>query len=196
MIDRKARDELAEALRLLFTVRMTTSEFNERAKKEWFASPDAAVRVAACFGRGVYAREPLFPSWFRSRRAGSPRVYREAARWIWFLETDLEYRWPDRSDDPRLGCLWHLSVLYGLPVAIILLAFALGDWLHNNRFGFQISFTWALVVLVPSILLWLWLHLRLRREDALFRQAGDHNVWPFLKRQDYEQARRTRTRQR
>jgi len=90
MIDRNARNRLAEGIRHLAAGTITNVEFEERALS---SSTDPAVH--AVFVGGPWF---LYHDLMRYRLKGahrlSPAVRREAARWVLFLKSDLPYEWP------------------------------------------------------------------------------------------------------
>lgn len=138
MIDRDSRRTICELLRHLAAGQISNDQFEDRLPGR---SDDAAIfeiRHQAWF----------FYSDLREYRfVGNDRLSdehrREIARWILFLQSDLEYEWP------RLA--WYLY-----PVLLVGNLFTLG-WLGQ-------AFT--------------------RR----FKRSGDFDVWPFIRRSDYERA--------
>jgi hypothetical protein len=95
MIDRCARDEAPLALRRFASRRMTNVEF----EGAYPASSDRVIYVMD--GRAWCLYDD-----FKEHFLDAPReVRREIARWVMFLHTDLEYRWPrycfDQAPWPR-----------------------------------------------------------------------------------------------
>lgn len=90
MIDRIARDRLAEAVRHLAAGTMTNVEFEERALS---ASADPAVH-AVFLGGPWFLYHDLMSYRLKGAYRLSPAVRREAARWVLFLKSDLAYEWP------------------------------------------------------------------------------------------------------
>jgi hypothetical protein len=92
MIDRKARDILAENFRHLITGQITNDEFEDRLMK----SKDAGVKEV--FYNGAW---PLYDDLQEHKLTGMWAVVEEgkpiAARYILFLKTDLEYEWPRKT---------------------------------------------------------------------------------------------------
>jgi hypothetical protein len=90
MIDRPARNRLAEGIRHLAAGLVDNVEFEDRVLSR---SSDPAVR-------GVFLCGPwfLYHDVVRYRLRGAhrlnPAVRREAARWVLFLKTDLPFEWP------------------------------------------------------------------------------------------------------
>jgi len=90
MIDRNARDRLAEAIRHLAAGTITNVEFGERALS---SSADPAVH-AVFLGGPWFLYHDLASYRLKGAHRLSPAVRREAARWILFLKSDLPYEWP------------------------------------------------------------------------------------------------------
>ena len=92
MIDRKARDILAENFRHLIAGLITNDQFEDRLVR----SKDAGVNEV--FYSGAW---PLYDDLHEHRLTGKWSIPTEgkpiAARYILFLKTDLEYEWPRRT---------------------------------------------------------------------------------------------------
>lgn len=90
MIDRAARNRLAEGIRHLAAGIITNVEFENAVLA---SSPDPAVH--AVFLGGPWF---LYHDLMRYRLTGAhrlrPGVRRDAARWVLFLKSDLPYEWP------------------------------------------------------------------------------------------------------
>jgi hypothetical protein len=85
MIDREARDEAALLLRRFAAGRITNFEFDDAFPR---SAADAALRAI-----GDRAWQ-LYDDIREHRLTPSPELRREIARWIVFLHSDSEYRWP------------------------------------------------------------------------------------------------------
>lgn len=90
MIDRDARNRLAEGIRHLAGGIITNVEFEERALR---FSADPAVH-AVFLGGPWFLYHDLMRYRLKGKDRLSPAVRREAARWALFLKTDLPYEWP------------------------------------------------------------------------------------------------------
>ena len=90
MIDRDARNRLAESIRHLAAGTITNVEFEERVLS---SSSDPAVR-AVFVGGPWFLYHDLMRYRLRGKHPLSPAVRREAARWVLFLKSDLPYEWP------------------------------------------------------------------------------------------------------
>ena len=102
MIDYAARKELAELLRHFIAGRVTNLEFDGR-EEEWSNSEDAALWLV--FHKAWH----LYDDFSEHRMTGDWRINkegrREIARWILFLQTDLEYQWCYSTPQQAW---WHL----------------------------------------------------------------------------------------
>ena len=108
MIDRVARDRLAEDLRHLIAGQITNDQYEDRADP----TSDAAVHEVRLTAWKLY--DDLHEHKLTGRYAPSPENKHLAAICIVFLKTDLEYEWPGEAG--LAGCLiMPLSLLtFGL----------------------------------------------------------------------------------
>jgi len=90
VIDRDARNRLAEGIRYLGAGIISNVEFEESAMS---CSADPAVR-AVFLGGPWFLYHDLMRYRLKGENRLNPAVRREAARWILFLKTDLPYEWP------------------------------------------------------------------------------------------------------
>src|SRR4051812_26765692 len=88
MVDRTARDKLAESLRHFFAGQITADKFLDAFS---FGSCDAGVRAVSEYG-------DRFISELGPGSAVTAEERRTAARAIVFLHSDLEYEWPPFAD--------------------------------------------------------------------------------------------------
>ena len=193
MVDRKSRTELAAALRQLFNFRLSTAEFRERAAREWFKSPDRAVRIISRFGASALSADPVFPSWLENGRLDSIPAYRKAARCIWFLQTDLSYQWPRRPEHKLMGRIGRLLVILAAATTVVLAAIAVAGWFFGSPFPGLVAVWFTLASAATTVFIWSTLRLWFGIEGRRFARAGDMQVWPFHNRDDYRQARRARS---
>jgi hypothetical protein len=133
------------------------------------------------WGSCLYNGDVLFPHRLRGRYKVSATLRRTAARAIVFLHTDLEYEWPVFTGMPAPFGLPACYLLMGLAVLLVALAAAcMGEW----WLAVQLGALAALLLACPAH--WL-LTYRSRREAAeRFYAAGDPDLWPFVRRSDYE----------
>jgi hypothetical protein len=89
MIDRQARDILAEQLRHLISCQITNDEFDDAVS--WSRHDPGVVAVYGMAWR-------LYDDLYEHRMTGLHHVPKqgrhEIARWILFLQSDLAYEWP------------------------------------------------------------------------------------------------------
>jgi hypothetical protein len=90
MVDRKSRRQVAELLRHLVAGLITNDEFEERCPRD---SNDSAVRQVLDEG-AWFLYDDLREHRLTGDRKPSPGTRHNVARWILFLESDLEYEWP------------------------------------------------------------------------------------------------------
>jgi hypothetical protein len=104
MIDRPARNQLAEALRALASGLITNDEFEERIP---FSNDPA---IGCIYLNGVWG---LYSDLWEYRLKGkdrlSPNARAAVARCVLFLKTDQEFEWPQPSFMQRM-----LSMVVGL----------------------------------------------------------------------------------
>jgi hypothetical protein len=98
VIDREARNRLAEAISSLVSGQITNGEFEDHLRG-W--SHDSAINEV--FRGGPWM---LYDDLHTYRLQGAnkltPELKTEAARWVLFLKTDLAYEWPVLSRPARL----------------------------------------------------------------------------------------------
>jgi hypothetical protein len=184
VIDRARRDKLAAELTALIDGEMTNDDFD-------LASPDAGADVAVLriweFGNCLYSSDLPWSYRLAGQFAVPPDVREEAGRCVLFLQTDLPYEWPKwfRTQTAygleSLGCF----ALFGVPLAALAL-FAL--W----KGQFQAAAMFGMLPLLSGGVGTHWLLTRRARaeEERHFWARGDKDVWPFLRRAEYYDARR------
>ena len=89
MIDRPNRDRLALFVRRYAAGRITNDDLADRAPSH---SSDPVIQAVYEYAWHLY--DDLSTHRAVGRHALSPETRRMVARWILFLHTDLEYRWP------------------------------------------------------------------------------------------------------
>jgi hypothetical protein len=110
MIDRPARSRLAELIRGLVAGRITNDDFDESGPR---GSHDSAVDAVFFDGAwGLY--DDLHEHRLKGRWRLSDGSRYQVARWILFLEGDLEYEWPTFGGWRRLGLIVSNLVTLGL----------------------------------------------------------------------------------
>ncbi len=140
LIDRTARNILAEALRALSSGAISNDEFERRLPLGCTRAP--AVREV--FSKGAWQ---LYSDLREYRLTGRDKLEditrSEVARWVLFLKTDLPYEWP-------------------IPNAMLALGMFSANLLTLGRAN--------------------------RLFTARYRTSGDIDVWPFIRKSDYDAA--------
>ena len=90
MIDRESRTQLSELIRHLVAGRMTNDEFESRLSLH--SADPAGCEVFLSGAWCLYS--DLWEYGLTGKYRLPKQARREAARWILFLTTDLEYEWP------------------------------------------------------------------------------------------------------
>ena len=88
MIDRAARDQLSRNLRLLVSGRISNDQFEDGIPE----TGDAAI--AACADMAWLLYSDMKEHRLVGRNSIAPSDRREVLRWILYLDSDFEYRWP------------------------------------------------------------------------------------------------------
>jgi hypothetical protein len=182
-VDRNARKELAKCLELLVSGQMTNDEFDRFYYDDWENNGDRAVQSVAGFGYCLYSSD--LPSAYKLKgwHAVSNDVREIADQSVLFLRSDLEYEWPDATYSGLPGCcLYYGFILFVVSLFIGILGLFTKDfpWLFVSPL-FAMVFLLAIVGFIES------------RENSerhkSFCQYGDADVWPFLRRSDYDRVR-------
>src|SRR3954463_10255868 len=103
MIDREARNILAESLRHLASGQITNDQFDDAV---WIESDDAAVNAVK--GAAWYLYSDLREHRLMGSDALSESDRRNVAQFIMFLYTDLEYEWPHYPLEGLIGLLSNI----------------------------------------------------------------------------------------
>jgi hypothetical protein len=166
---------------------MTNDEFDCLYYDKWADSPDRAVVEIGKFGWGLYSSDLPLPYRPIGRYAVNNETRQVAERCLVFLATDLEYGWPEAPGQAFTRAAGGCAISLGLPLGIALL---LGAGLMLAT----VSVIWFLLLAIPggifvgaSVLV---LRSCGRRDSGPWKRywsAGDREVWPFLRRQEYSQ---------
>ena len=141
MIDRCARNKLAELLRHLVSGQLTNYQFDDAVDAAGIVKSDDAA-IGAIRRQAWQLYSDLREHRLTGRDAVSESGRRIVARSILFLHSDLDYEWPRHPLEGLTRLLSHLLSLGVIP----------------------------------------------RRVDKKWEAAGDVDVWPFIRRKDYEEA--------
>jgi hypothetical protein len=181
MIDRPARNSLAQYVRQLSVGSITTDDFACAACEIAESSKDAGVKSVYAFADSLYDNDHLFCSnRLRGRYRLPPDVRRQMAIATLFLHSDAEYEWPDddgnsTSPDCLLLLLCALTASAGLflfgvfpLLSVCFLALAAAVFVLSRRFLARQHSKWV------------------DRQNVI----GDFDVWPFIRCEDFNKARR------
>lgn len=178
-IDKARRKLLATNLAALISGEITNKEFDERV---WVNHPsdDAGVRAIEYFAWCLYDD-------FKTHRlidefALHPVAMETATRTLMFLHTTTEYEWPRRVDAPLpLKRIWHY-IAFGLLGSMLA---ACGHQQGGDGGAILVILGAVLTLPLPY---WAITFRGKRNRNRQFMSAGDFEVWPFLRRADYEMA--------
>jgi hypothetical protein len=138
MIDRVARKRSAESLRHFLGGQITNEEFLRR-----YPNSKADPAIWALDDTVWCLYDDIITHKLSGKYAIPNELKKDAARWLMFLYSDKEYRWP------KIGA----------------------PGFRHYPSWFCRTFNFA------------------RKRFDRFRAAGDYSVWPFLQREDFEDAR-------
>jgi len=142
MIDRNARNQLAESIRALASGCISNDDFEDMRLPH--SNKDAAIY--AIYSNGAwFLYSDLEEQWLIGKRRLSKATKAHIARWVLFLKTDLPYEWPVPAFMQKLGFLAANLITLGIARHTL---------------------------------------------ERRFRANGDIDVWPFIRRSDYEAALR------
>ena len=124
MIDRPARNQLAEALRALASGQITNDEFERRVP----TSPDPAVWHIFFDGVwGLYS--DLWEYRLKARHHLKPEAKAAIARCVLFLKTDQEFEWPQPSGLERSASFFANFLTLGAAARFLQRQYrAAGEW--------------------------------------------------------------------
>lgn len=94
MIDRTGRNRYAELLRQFCSGRMTNRRYEEATWRILDESRPEDLAIVEVYGMAWFLYCDLRTHRLQERWRLTPEGRREVARWIVFLHSDLEYRWP------------------------------------------------------------------------------------------------------
>lgn len=189
MVDPDLRKSLSQDMRRLITGRMSNDDFDDVYYEHYESSEDRAVREIAGMCYSLYSSDLLFPYRLRGRHAVDAEIRGTAARAVLFLRSGREYEWPDFPDNPGFRLLAGLAMFLGIPAGIALLLTSLVATLAGS---FDIAGLFAILgflLLSGSLFFAFGWPTTLQSEWESFRASGDYDVWPFLRRDDFDNAR-------
>lgn len=182
MVDRDARNKMAELLRHFAAGLLTNDEFcDSLPRSNYDCSVNYFDDLAQFEFEGLYCKP---------YRIDSRKLTREGqlqyARWVLFLQTDLDY------ENYRSHTCYCISFLGSMGVGILCFSNACSTaaWLASYISAFAAAMIANCLIPVLAfistgyILGWL-----TKRIFNISRsEKGDESVWPFFRRSDYEEA--------
>jgi hypothetical protein len=189
MVDRSARDCLAQLVRHLATGIMSKEEFSTKAGNLAENSCDPGVWAVYATADALHDDvSAIWPVRFRGWMRLAPDVRRRLAVTALFLYSQAEYEWPN-TPAPSGGCLDALLLcacaIFGLAGLLLLGVSFVAPW-------------WCAIISRICLAMSVWLYVLSQRLAARFRaeweeaqrQLGDYEVWPFRWWADFDEARR------
>lgn len=190
MVDREARDKLAELLRQFASGRVTNHEFEE----QWYFPTRSRDKGIAEVEHAIWCLyDDLREHRLTDDERMTPELRRQIATWILFLKTDLEYEWPPLS--PSIWCLLAIVLvpltalvallqpyavaMYG---AMVFLAYIASSGLISLVSPRLASLMWWPVI---SVISWF----DDRRARRCYGDAYSNiDLWPFYRQSDFAEA--------
>lgn len=114
VIDRRRRDRLAEALRHFAAGLLTNDEYEERVDRTFEGmgpSRKEDLALWAVYNRAWFLYDDLRTHRLTGQWALTAEGRSEIARWVMFLYTDQEYKWPITNFINPTGCLLNMVTL-------------------------------------------------------------------------------------
>ncbi len=183
MIDRELRKSLAIDLRRLVTGRMSTEDFDDCYFEQYEASNDRAIHAISSFGYGLYS-SGVGAYRLRGWHTVNKNTKARAARCILFLRHENEYNWPPWPDNLLWRVLqtaaFYLGIAFGVLTALV--------GFIDPSYGIALAML-GLVLAIGSIWIQFWTPAAIREMHAEFQRVGDWDVWPFIKRAEFDSAR-------
>jgi hypothetical protein len=169
---------------------MTNDEFDDAYFDKYVDSSDQGVAQIAAFGRCLYSSDVFLPYRLKGRHAVPCATRRIAARCVLFLRAGLPYEWPAAPRSFISDVLAGAALSVGLPAGTILLILGLSYLAFAGRdFAF-----WCRVTLFGAAMLAasVWYLIGRTKSHSPWRtrsSRGDVDAWPFLRREEFDQAR-------
>ncbi|MBX3433885.1 MAG: hypothetical protein KF847_11235 [Pirellulales bacterium] len=187
MSDRVNRRRLSQAIRQLAAGSITNDEFDDLYFDHCAESEDRGVRAIGNAGYFLYGDNRLYR--LRGAEADSAQTKRECARAALFMQTDLEYEWPDPPREIVRNLIDALRY-GGILLAIAFLfcwAMIVAAKTKDIEFLHPLAVV-AVVYLATAVLF----RGSVRRSSArqAWEESGEVDVWPFLRRIDLDEARK------
>jgi hypothetical protein len=186
MVDRNTRDQLTELVRHFGSGQITTDYFAMAGGKLVEATQDYGVGAVYAWAEGLHS-DALWPIRLRGAFRLTAEDRRRLTIAILFLYSDMEYEWPPSG--PKGA--W----------TDFLLAYACGAFIFAGLMLFVLSLlsVWCMLGAIASLFAAIYVyklsHRLVARNEATWKaeqaEAGrDWDIWPFLKHDDFEEAKR------
>lgn len=172
MIDRTARDQMAELLGHFTAGQITKYQFEIDAYNILDNTNDAAIHKIFTAAWSLYRDLPTYK--FDNKDKLPPEVRSRIARWILFLHSDLEYQWPKYGN-------WPLYIFCAFIVSVAAL-----QNVDLSNFGKVYAFLLLISIFTLATILILKTIAGKNYSDS--QQEGDLDIWPFICREDFEAA--------
>lgn len=180
---------LSQDMRSLVEGRLTNDAFDDLYHTKYADSDDRRVREISGFCYGLYHSDTPLPRRLRGPYAVSKEDRRAIARAVLLLRSGRAYEWPDLPCPGLLGTIALFARNGGWPWLIAWLLIA--GMLAVDR-SFELAGQCLLLgggTGVGMLMLGRYCQSVCLRDREQFWQAGDADVWPFLRRRDYDAAR-------
>jgi hypothetical protein len=111
MVDRIARDKFAELLRHFGAGNLANDQYEDAAHLILKDADRNDRSLWAVYSAAWFLYDDIRVHRLRDKHALTDEGRRAVARWILFLQSDLEYEWPIRSMISLSGCLLRICTL-------------------------------------------------------------------------------------
>jgi hypothetical protein len=169
MVDIRQRAALRDALTELIEGRTTNDQFDDLYACQWAESGDRAVVRIGDFGHCLYT--DLRTCHLEGRYAIDSETRKIAQRCLRFLQSDLEYAWPQPPGTRLQSAAGGLAIFLLLPLGIVLLICSLILRPVLIAGLADLGLTWFL---------WWWSRDYDTADGREYWSNGDRDAWPFL----------------
>jgi hypothetical protein len=190
MTDLAMRRKLAQDLRQLAAGSITNWEFDDSYCDRYADSDDSTVRTLGEQGYSLYSDTPKYR--LRGRHAVDEGTRAAVARCVLMLRAGVDYSWPH----PPRSFLRKLADTFALPgVAVgaaISIVWSMLVLTETKDVEFMTPFGVAGIALLACSVWYLLVGVRSSQETPAWKEwmaSGDYDVWPFLRRADFDAAR-------
>lgn len=189
MVIREDRDKLHELMTAFRTGELSVDAFVKALDNSKLARSRDRIVAGLMTAMGESVVDDHFPFWGTMPAKWQDlddQVQQIFDRCCLFLRTNLEYSWPPYRawrGNTMASCvvapLWAFTAM--LAVAVVLTVFWFGP-------DFLVGVPGVVVLICVSVLAYRAARKFEAAEKDEYEQIGDYEVWPFLHRQEYEQA--------